>query len=420
MATVPADAAGRLLTADGVPLETSMQRSLRRAKLKAFLLVAPLLGFILLFFVVPIVELLLWSVDDKHVNEVFSRTFAAYDEWEGEGLPPEELYAAMYADIMSADKLSLGRVSTRMNYELPGYKSLVVSAQRKLKRIDGPPYREKMIAVEPRWGQVEYWQALGPMKDPYTLGYYLNSFDLKYDWQKNVVAQPEERRVYVMLWWRTLVVSVLVTFFCLLLGFPVAHLLATIPLRYSNLLMICVLLPFWTSLLVRITSWIVMLQQEGVINGILVALGLLRDENRLQMMFNFTGTIIVMTQVLLPFMILPIYSVMRTISPSYMKAAMNLGATPTRAFIKVYLPQTLPGVGAGGLLVFIIAIGYFITPELVGGKDGKLIGNLIAYHMKNSLNWGLAAAMGTSLLAIILVLYWLYDHVVGVDKMKMG
>jgi len=151
-----------------------------------------------------------------------------------------------------------------------------------------------------------------------------------------------------------------------------------------------------------------------------VAAGILSDDNRLAMMYNFNGTIIVMTQILLPFMILPIFSVMKTIPPSYMKAAQNLGATPTLAFIRVYMPQTIPGIGAGCILVFIVAIGYYITPELVGGKDGRLIGNMVAFHMQRSLNWGLAAAMGTILLIVILVLYWVYDKIIGIDNMKMG
>lgn len=179
-------------------------------------------------------------------------------------------------------------------------------------------------------------------------------------------------------------------------------------------------MPFWTSLLVRIVAWMIMLQQEGVVNDSLVALGVLNDDNRLAMMYNFNGTVIVMTQILLPFMILPLYSVMKTIPPTYMRAAQNLGATPTMAFIRVYMPQTIPGIGAGCILVFIVAIGYYITPELVGGKDGRLIGNMVAYHMQRSLNWGLAAAMGSILLFTILVLYWLYDKIIGIDNMKMG
>lgn len=163
-----------------------------------------------------------------------------------------------------------------------------------------------------------------------------------------------------------------------------------------------------------------MLQQEGVVNSTLVALGILSDDNRLAMMYNYTGTLIVMTQILLPFMILPLYSVMKTIPPSYMRAAQNLGATPSLAFIRVYMPQTLPGIGAGCILVFIVAVGYFITPELVGGKDGQLIGNQINYHMRSSLNWGLACGMGAILLVGILLLYWVYDKIVGIDNMKMG
>jgi putative spermidine/putrescine transport system permease protein len=215
-------------------------------------------------------------------------------------------------------------------------------------------------------------------------------------------------------------VSFIVTIACLILSYPVSYLLATLPMRISNLLMICVLMPFWTSLLVRIVAWMIMLQQEGVVNDSLVALGVLNDENRLAMMYNFNGTVIVMTQILLPFMILPLYSVMKTIPPTYMRAAQNLGATPTMAFIRVYMPQTIPGIGAGCILVFIVAIGYYITPELVGGKDGRLIGNMVAYHMQRSLNWGLAAAMGSILLFTILVLYWLYDRIIGIDNMKMG
>ena len=258
------------------------------------------------------------------------------------------------------------------------------------------------------------------MKDPYTAGYYLNAFDLKYGFGNEVIQQPENRRIYNTLWLRTLLISVIVTAACLALGYPVAHLLATLPLRYSNLLLICVLMPFWTSLLVRIVAWMIMLQQEGVVNDTLVSLNVVDDENRLPMMYNFTGTVIVMVQILLPFMILPVYSVMKGISPAYMKAAQNLGAPPAIAFIRVYLPQTLPGVGAGVILVFIVAIGYFITPELVGGKDGQMIGNYIARHLRATLNWGLASAMGVILLAAILILYWVYDRIVGIDNMKMG
>ena len=220
---------------------------------------------------------------------------------------------------------------------------------------------------------------------------------MKLDPTGSIARQGEERQIYVKLFVRTLWLSALITFLCLLLGYPISFLLATLPVRTSNLLMILVLLPFWTSLLVRTTSWIALLQQEGVINDILVWLGVIGDDGRLAMIHNQVGTVIAMTHILLPFMVLPLFSVMKTIPPSYMRAARSLGANPALAFIRVYVPQTVPGIGAGGILCFIIAIGYYITPALVGGTSGTLISNFIAYHMSVSLNWGLGRGAGRNL-----------------------
>ena len=203
--------------------------------------------------------------------------------------------------------------------------------------------------------------------------------------------------------------------------YPVAHLLAVLPLRTSNLLMILVLLPFWTSLLVRTTSWIALLQREGVINDILAWLGLIDNHQRLQMIYNQTGTVVAMTHILLPFMILPLYSVMRPIPPSYARAARSLGATSWTTFRRIYFPQTLPGIGAGSMLVFILAVGYYITPALVGGASGQLISNQVAYFITGAgNNWSLGCAIAGILLAAILLLYWLYDRLVGIDNMKLG
>ena len=419
MSATPESIEGPLLTADGVPLKESLQKSLRQARLRAALLVAPPLLFLVFLFVIPIGDMLLKSVDDNLINDVLPNTFEAFDAWDKESDPPEALFEAIYKDLSAAEKIDVGKASVRMNYAEPGWRSLVKRTARRLKKME-PPYKEAFIEVDERWADKTHWLSLGIMKDRVTFGYYLNAVDLDYDFDKNIVRQDENRRVYNLLWWRTIMVSIIVTIACLLLAYPVSYLLATLPMRISNLLMICVLMPFWTSLLVRIVAWMIMLQQNGVVNDTLVWAGILGEENRLAMMYNFNGTVIVMTQILLPFMILPIFSVMKTIPPSYMKAAQNLGATPTLAFIRVYMPQTIPGVGAGCILVFIVAIGYYITPELVGGKDGRLIGNMVAYHMQRSLNWGLAAAMGTILLVLILLLYWIYDRIVGIDNMKMG
>ena len=419
MSTAPATVDGPLITADGIPLKESLQKSLRRSKIRAVLLVAPPLLFLIFLFIIPIGNMLTRSVDDKLINEVFPNTFEAFEAWDKVSEPSEEMFAAVYQDLKAASKTEIGKSSVRMNYAKPGWRSLIKVTARKIKKME-PPYKEAFLKAEGRWADTEFWLSLGIMKDKRTMGYYLNAVDRTYDFDKNVIHVDENRKVYNLLWWRTIQVSIIATLACLLLAYPVSYLLATLPMRIANLLMICVLMPFWTSLLVRIVAWMIMLQQNGVVNDTLVAAGILSDENRLAMMYNFNGTVIVMTQILLPFMILPIFSVMKTIPPSYMKAAQNLGATPTLAFIRVYMPQTIPGIGAGCILVFIVAIGYYITPELVGGKDGRLIGNMVAYHMQRSLNWGLAAAMGTILLIVILVLYWIYDKIIGIDNMKMG
>ena len=411
---------GEILTTDGIPLKVSLRRAERKNKIRALFLVLPLALFITVTFVIPIISMLTRSVDDKQINTVIPKTFELYKQWDQKELPSEEMYATIFNEIMTAEKWQIGKASTRMNYSKSGWKSLIKKSKRKFKKIEEGPYKEQMIAIDKKWADMEYWKALGQMVDPITFGYYLNAVDLKYDSNKKIVRQPEKRRIYNYTWYKTIKISVLVTLFCLILGYPIAHLLATLPLKLSNLLMIFVLLPFWTSLLVRTVSWIVILMQNGIFNNILVWAGILSDDNRIQLIYNETGTLIAMTQILLPFMVLPLYSVMKTIPPSYMRAALNLGAQPMHAFYRIYMPQTVPGISAGGLLVFVLAIGYFITPELVGGSDGQLIGHWIAYHLKSSLNWGLCSALGTILLVAMLVLYWVYNKIVGIENIKLG
>ena len=413
-------AKAEILTTDGIPLKVSLRRAERINKFRAFALVLPLTLFIVITFVIPIIAMLTRSVDDKQINTVFPKTFELYKQWDRKELPTEEMYATMFGEIVNADKRAIGKASTRMNYSKSGWKSLIKKSKRKFKKIKEGPYKEQMIAVDKRWGEKGFWKALGEMVDPITFGYFLNAVDLKYDSNKEIIRQPENRRIYNYTWYKTVKISVLVTLFCLILGYPIAYLLATLPLKYSNLLMIFVLLPFWTSLLVRTVSWIIILMKKGVFNSILVWAGIIADENRMQLIYNETGTLIAMTQILLPFMVFPLYAVMKTISPTYMRAALNLGVHPMHAFYRIYMPQTVPGISAGGLLVFVLAIGYYITPELVGGADGQLIGHWIAYHLKSTLNWGLCAALGTILLVVMLALYWVYNKVVGIENIKLG
>jgi putative spermidine/putrescine transport system permease protein len=419
LADIPA-APATLTTADGRPLRASLARAEARSRRRAFLLVLPLLLFILVTFVVPIGQMLWRSVH----NDAFPRNMPNLTAWfeaTAPGTEPDETaFAALATDLkLAREARTAGEVATRVNYDHPGSRSLFTSTARNADDLE-PPYREALLAEDEDWSDPALWQAMRGASNAYTANFYLAAVDLMRDPEGQIVQVPQERRIYILLFERTFILSAVITALTLILGYPIAHLLATLPLRTSNLLMIFVLLPFWTSLLVRTTSWIVLLQQQGVVNSTLVATGIIGDESRISMIYNQAGTIIAMTHILLPFMVLPLYSVMRPIPPSYVRAARSLGASSWKAFRSIYFPLTIPGIAAGGLLVFILAVGYYITPALVGGASGQLISNLIAYHMTDSLNWSLAAALAAILLAAVLVLYWLYDRLIGIDNLKLG
>jgi putative spermidine/putrescine transport system permease protein len=369
----------------------------------------------------PIGQMLYLSINNPVFSDYMPRVTAYLKAHPDVGVPGEDGFEALALDLADAKKnRTIGRIGTRINYNRSGSTSLFKSGARKAVKFKGPPYKEQLLNHRKDWGEPYLWSVMRRASQAHTLAFYAAALDFTYDVGGKLVRVEPERQIYVMLYLRTFFLSALIAGLCLSLGFPVAHLLATLPLRYSNLLMIFVLLPFWTSLLVRTTAWISLLQSQGVLNDLLVAIGIVGDDGRVQMMYNQYGTIIAMTHILLPFMILPLYSVMKTIPPSYMRAARSLGASPITAFIKVYFPQTVPGIGAGTLLVFILAIGYYITPALVGGSSGELISNQIAFHMQKSLNWSLAAALGALLLFGVLGLFWLYDRLIGVDNMKFG
>jgi len=324
--------------------------------------------------------------------------------------PWEAVKVALIEDLRSGVDLS--------GYDGAGAEELR-AAQAGLADQAAVDYKQAFIDMNEDWANLDNWKTIKMYAPPFTAGYFLNAVDLQKT-PEGFRPRPDNEQIYIKLFQRTLFMSLMIMGSCILLGYPVAYLLATLPSRSANLLMILVLLPFWTSLLVRTSAWKVMLQQQGVINDTLVWLGLVNDADRLVMINNQFGTIVAMTHILLPFMILPMYSVMSTIPQTYVRAARSLGATNWTSFWRVYFPQSVPGIGAGSILVFILAIGYYITPEIVGGTTGTFISNRIAYHISTSLNWGLAAALGSILLVAVLILYWAYDKIVGIDNVKLG
>ena len=398
-----------------------MAGPLTRPRLRAAGLTLPLVAFIGVTFLTPLAMMLLRSVHDPVVAEALPETLALLRGWDGASDPGEAAYAAVARELLRArEERTIGRVAGRVNRIRGGLRSVLVRSGRRLREVDAGPWRAALIAIDPDWGDARTWHAIRTAGDRFTVRHYLNAVDLQRLPDGSIARQPPERRIYLPLFGRTLAVSLGITALCLLLGYPVAYLIAHAPPQRASLLLALVLVPFWTSLLVRTTSWIVLLQAQGVVNDVLVALGLIGDDGRLALIYNMTGTVVAMTHVLLPFMVLPLYSVMRTIPPQQMSAAASLGASFPLAFRRVWWPQTLAGVGAGSLLVFILAIGYYITPALVGGQSGQLISNFVAWHMQTSLNWGLAAALGGVLLACVAGLYLLYDRLVGVERMRLG
>jgi len=414
------DASGNLLAADGTPLKKKLGQALFRSRMRALGLVVPLLALILMAFVWPVLSFLTQSVYNDKFESNMPNVSPLLLAWDAKSEPTEEMFAALVADlIITKENKNIGKVASRVNREMSGTRSLFTASARKAKKLEAP-FKESLIKTKKKWANIEVWKAMKISAKSLTPAYIASALDLKYTAEGTFERKAEDRRIHLKLFGRTLQIAVIVTLAGLILGYPVAFLLSTLPARSSNMLLILVLLPFWTSLLVRTTAWIAMLQGQGVLNDLFVLFGLASDSDRFSLIYNKTGTLIAMTHILLPFMILPLYSVMKTIPPSYVRAARSMGATQWTAFWRVYFPQTIPGIGAGGMLVFILAISFYITPALVGGQDGTMISNFIDFHMRKSLNWSLAAALGLVLLVIVLFLYWLYDKIVGIDNMKLG
>ena len=384
-------------------------------------LALPLVAFVLVTFVIPLATMVVQSVHDPEVADAFPRTLALLADWEDSALPSPDVYEAMAAElVLSRENRSIGKVATRVNRIESGTRSVFAKTARRLESADTSDMPAAMIQIDRRWGDVSLWRAIAKAGQRYTARHYLQSIDLERGLDGEIQPVSEERRIYKTLYLRTVYVSLAVTVSCFLIGYPIAFAITGVSDSLAKILLVIVLVPFWTSLLVRTTSWLVLLQNQGVINDILVWIGLVDDGSRLALVHNMTGTLIAMTHVLLPFMILPLYAVMRSIPPVYMRAAASLGANPFQAFARVYFPQSLPGVSAGCLLVFILSLGYYITPALVGGAKGQLISNMIAYHIQTSLNWGLAAAISVVVLVGVFVCYFLFDRWVGIDKLKLG
>ncbi len=395
-------------------IRRSMRAAQRRRTWRGLLLVGPLALFLLAIFVIPIASLLTRAVDNPEVIETLPRTLRVLSHWDGSATPPDAAFQALAEDLAHAKSTpAAGELARRLNYEISGYRSLIFKTLRHMpiEAADAADARAQLIGLDKRWDESAYWSVIADNNKSWTPYYLLASLDLKLDANGSITGVPPNTSAFQEIFSRTFVISLVVTLITLALGYPLAYWITRLPKRRANLVLICILIPFWTSVLVRIAAWVVLLQREGLINSALGNLGLISEP--LPLLFNRLGVYIAMVHILLPFMVLPLYSVMRAVPPSYQRAAISLGSHPFAAFWRVYVPQTYPGIAAGSLLVFIIAIGYYITPALLGGAGDQMISYYVAYFTNQTINWGMASALGLILLAATLLLYALYRRISG-------
>ncbi|SDR39988.1 putative spermidine/putrescine transport system permease protein [Rhizobiales bacterium GAS113] len=389
-----------------------------RGSLRPLALAAPLLLLLLFSFGTPIVALLSRAIYEPTLANTLLRTAAALQQERGEGVPGEPVFLALAADLKEAQAAgTVYEFAKSLNTRLPGARSQVLRTARNA-AADQSASKDAMIQAAPLLGEERSWAAIRAGTNRFTSFFLLNAFDLRWTEQGSIGAVPAEQAVFTRVMGRTFLIATIVTLATLALAFPLAYLITNLRPAIAGLVLVLVLLPFWTSILVRTAAWTVILQKYGLLNDVMLWLGLTSE--RLELMYSRTGLIIAMTHIQLPFTLLPIYSVMRSMQPSQLRAAQSLGARPFAAFWRVYLPQVMPGVLAGCLLTFILCLGYYITPVLIGGGSDQLISNFIANYVNVELNWEMAAALSFVLLAFTLGLYVTLTRYLGLDLFKMG
>lgn len=405
--------------ASGANLRAALRRAERPHRLRAFALSLPALLFLLVTFAAPIGVFLTTAVRNPEVRDVLPQTIAALSGWDGQAAPGEEAFTALLGDLARAkEENTAAALGKRLNYESAGMRSRIMSVVRHLGNFREGPLAPQFAAFDPVWASPDPWAIIKRNAAPVTPYYLLTAIDLGQDAAGDIIRVAESQAVFLDILGRTLWIAGLVTAATLLFGFPTAYVISLAPARVAGFMLLMVLLPLWTSLLVRTTAWVVLLQTDGVINQVLLSLGLTTE--KLQLMLTRFGTVTAMTHIQLPFTILPILSVMKSIPEGQMRAARSLGAAPFFAFWRVYAPQTLPGVAAGCLMTFILSLGYYITPALVGGPRDQMVSNFIATYINRDLNWGMAAALACLLLVMTLSIYLLFLRLVGAERIKLG
>ncbi|MFD1259185.1 ABC transporter permease [Entomomonas asaccharolytica] len=398
-------------------LKKRLNKSGRKKRWISRFLVIPAIAFLVFFFLIPLGDILCKSIINPEIHKNLPTTLEALKNWDGKSTPDEEVFRALVNDLREARKQGVaGAIGRRLGYEDDKYRVMISATLRRLPAPQVTDVKSTVIKASPLWQEPSTWQTIQWSSSVLTSRYLLQSFDYKIDPQTGKLTpitikihNEEVANYHVKILFRTLWMSFIITFFCIVIGYPLAYWLACQPTKRANLFLILVLLPFWTSLLVRTTGWYILLQSNGLANYLLQFLNIV--DHPTSFIPGRFAVYIAMIHILLPFIVLPLYAVMRGISSSHLRAAISLGAHPVYAFFTAYVPQTYAGLRAGILLVFIMAIGYYITPALLGGPADQMISYFINYYTNETNNWGLAAALSVQLMAIVIVLSWIYSKI---------
>jgi len=372
---------------------------------KSFALIAPLAIFLVFFFVAPLFTMMKSAVSDPVASNALPTVSEALEGWDRSSTPSSEAQAALAADIRNiSDDQLFGDLVRRLNSAKSGFRTLMTKTRNAVAENQTVA---DLVSVDTRWSDPAFWIAVQDAASAsLTDRNLLAAVDLQRNASGNIANAPEGTSANRTTLIRTLIMAGIVTICCIAVGLPFAMVAASTTGWKRQLLLGAVLLPLWTSLLVRTAAWYIILQDNGLINLTLQTLGL--TSGPVPLIFNRLGVVIAMTHVLLPFMVLPIFSVLIGIPKNLMPAAASLGASPIRAFLLVLLPLSLRGVVSGALLVFMSALGYYITPALIGGAQDQMISSVIAYYATGAANWGMAGALGIVLLAATMILYVVY------------
>ena len=374
-------------------------------RLKSFALIAPLALFLIFFFVAPLLTMMKTAVSDPVASRALPTVSEALAKWDRASVPPADAQQAFANDIRNiTDDELFGDLVRRLNSAKSGFRTLMTKTRNAVTENED---LTDLVSVDKRWADPAFWIAIQDAASAsLTDRNLLAAVDLQRDVDGHIVNAPVGTSANRTTLFRTMIMAGVVTLCCIAVGLPFAMVAASTSGWKRQLLLGAVLLPLWTSLLVRTAAWYIILQDNGLINLTLQTLGL--TDGPVPLIFNRLGVVIAMTHVLLPFMVLPIFSVLIGIPKNLMPAAASLGAPPLRAFLLVLLPLSLRGVVSGALLVFMSALGYYITPALIGGAKDQMISSVIAYYATGAANWGMAGALGIVLLAATMMLYVVY------------